>query len=204
MSEKEFLIYLDEMQENRYRYWHLWVQGEIVEFRIQYEAFIAGHWHPIVRYDSAHGQPHRDVLHPRRLRNERVVSRLSQRRCVEHRATGHHGKLAGISGEVRKGDIPMSDFYRAKLSELTMEFTRYLIQHPEFAERIPNGAQVVLLDRQDPTYSQQAMAYAQSARVTDDVPDRPLVYVEVGELAPVRSRLQKVRVLKLAPAYAGV
>jgi hypothetical protein len=57
------LIYLDEMQENRYRYWHRWVQGEIVEFRIQYEAFIAGYWHPIVRYDSAHGQPHRDVLH---------------------------------------------------------------------------------------------------------------------------------------------
>ena len=98
----------------------------------------------------------------------------------------------------------MSEFYRAKLSELTMEFTRYLIQHPEFAERIPNGAQVVLLDRQDPAYSQQAMAYAQNARVTDDVPDRPVVYVEIGELAPVRSRLQKVRVLKLAPAYAGV
>ena len=98
----------------------------------------------------------------------------------------------------------MSDSYWAKLGELTMEFTRYLIQHPEFAERIPDGAQVVLLDRQDPAYSQQAMAYAQSARATDDMPDRPLVYVEVGELAPVRSRLQKVRVLKLAPAYAGV
>ena len=64
MSEKEFLIYLDDKRENRYRYWHMWVQGEIIEFRIQCEAFIAGHWHPIVRYDSAHGRPHRDVLHP--------------------------------------------------------------------------------------------------------------------------------------------
>lgn len=64
MSEKEFLIYLDEAPENRYRYWHIWEKGAIVEFRIQYEAFIADHWHPIVRYDSAHGQPHRDVLHP--------------------------------------------------------------------------------------------------------------------------------------------
>jgi hypothetical protein len=53
MSEKEFLIYLDEAQENRYRYWHAWEQGTITEFRIQYEAFIAGRWHPIVRYDSA-------------------------------------------------------------------------------------------------------------------------------------------------------
>jgi hypothetical protein len=101
-------------------------------------------------------------------------------------------------------DEPTSEFYRAKLSELTMEFTRYLIQHPEFAERIPSGAKVVLLDRQDPAYSQQAMTYVQNARATDDIPDRPVVYVEIGELAPVRSRLQKVRVLKLAPAYAGV
>lgn len=97
----------------------------------------------------------------------------------------------------------MSEFYRVKLSELTMEFTRYLIQHPDFAERIPNDAQVVLLDRQDPAYSQQALEYAQKARGTDDVPDRPVVYIEVGELAPVRSRLQKVRVLNLAPVYAG-
>lgn len=97
----------------------------------------------------------------------------------------------------------MSEFYRAKLSELTMEFTRYRIQHPEFSEQIPDGAQVVLLDRQDPVYSQQAMEYAQRARATDDVTNRPVVYVEVGALAPVRSRLQKVRVLNLAPAYAG-
>jgi len=44
----------------------------------------------------------------------------------------------------------------------------------------------------------------QNARATDDVPDRPVVCVEIGELAPVRSRLQKVRVLKLAPVYAAM
>lgn len=64
MSEKEFLIYLDEAHENRYRHRHVWKHGKIVEFRIQYEAFIAGRWYPVVRYDSAHGEPHRDTLHP--------------------------------------------------------------------------------------------------------------------------------------------
>jgi hypothetical protein len=98
----------------------------------------------------------------------------------------------------------MREFYRAKLSELTMEFTRYLVQHPEFSEGIPDGAQVVLLDRHDAEYSRQAMELAQRARTTDDVANRPVVYVEVGALAPVRSRLQKVRVLKLAPTYAGM
>ena len=55
---------MDEAQENRYRYWHVWEQGAIVEFRIQYETIIEGHWHPVVRSDSAHGRPHRDILHP--------------------------------------------------------------------------------------------------------------------------------------------
>jgi len=95
----------------------------------------------------------------------------------------------------------MNAFYRAKFNELFMEFTRYLIEHPEFAECIPEGAQVVLLDRQDPLYSQQAIEFAKRARETDDVPDRPVIYMEVAEMAPVRSRLQGVRVLDLPPAY---
>jgi hypothetical protein len=95
----------------------------------------------------------------------------------------------------------MSTFYRAKFNELFMEFTRYLIEHPEFAERIPEGAQVVLLDRQDPLYSQQAIELAKRARETDDVPDRPVVFLEVTEIAPVRSRLQEVRILELPPTY---
>jgi hypothetical protein len=49
MGEREFLIYLDTEQRNRYRHRHIWDQGEIIEFRIQYEAYIAGSWHPIVR-----------------------------------------------------------------------------------------------------------------------------------------------------------
>ncbi|MBM4465658.1 MAG: hypothetical protein FJ014_08935 [Chloroflexi bacterium] len=95
----------------------------------------------------------------------------------------------------------MNAFYRAKFNDLFMEFTRYLIEHPEFAERIPEGAQVVLLDRRDPLYSQQAIEFAKRARETDDVPDRPVVYMEVTEIAPVRSRLQGVRILDMPPAY---
>jgi hypothetical protein len=64
MRQKDFEIYLDEFRENRYRHRHTREQGVIVEFRIQYEALIAGRWQCVVRYDSAHGQPHRDVLQP--------------------------------------------------------------------------------------------------------------------------------------------
>ncbi len=77
MSEKEFVIYLDEAQENRYRHRHEWERGKIVEFRIQYEALIAGQWHPVVRYDTAHDEPHRDVLHPDGTQTKEMYSGYS-------------------------------------------------------------------------------------------------------------------------------
>lgn len=64
MTETNFVIYLDETQKNRYRHKHVWNNGQITEFLIQYELFINGQWHPVLRYDTAHGHPHRDILHP--------------------------------------------------------------------------------------------------------------------------------------------
>ena len=65
MGEREFLIYLDpEERLNRYRHSHSWEDNKVVEFRIQFEALIDGRWVVIVRYDSAHGRPHRDIMHP--------------------------------------------------------------------------------------------------------------------------------------------
>ncbi len=97
----------------------------------------------------------------------------------------------------------MNEFYQTKFNELFTEFTRYLVEHPEFAGHIPEGAQVVLLDRQDPLYSQQAIELAKRARETDDESARPVVYIEVTEIAPVRSRFQEVRILELPPAYVA-
>jgi hypothetical protein len=95
----------------------------------------------------------------------------------------------------------MNEFYQAKFKELFIEFTRYVIEHPEFAAHIPQNAQVVLLDYQDPRYSLQAIKFAQRAKETDDVSNRPVVYVEVREMAPIQSRLRKVEVLKSPPQY---
>jgi hypothetical protein len=65
MGEREFLIYLDpETRLCRYRHYHVWEGKEIIEFRIQLEILVAGEWHAVVRYDTAHGRPHCDILHP--------------------------------------------------------------------------------------------------------------------------------------------
>ncbi|HKZ83492.1 MAG TPA: DUF5647 family protein [Anaerolineae bacterium] len=95
----------------------------------------------------------------------------------------------------------MTSLYQAKFAELFMEFTRYLTEHPELDEFIPEGAQVVLLDRADPEYNRQAIELAQKSRLTDDVPDRPVVYIEVTEMAPMRSRVKKLQVHERPPTY---
>lgn len=96
----------------------------------------------------------------------------------------------------------MNEFYQAKFKELFIEFTRYVIEHPEFAVLIPQDAQVVLLDYKDPGYSLQAIKVAQRAKQTDDVLNRPVVYIEVREMAPIQSRPRKVEVLKSPLEYA--
>jgi hypothetical protein len=36
----------------------------VVQFSIQYLAFIQNGWHPVIRFDTAHGQAHMDISHP--------------------------------------------------------------------------------------------------------------------------------------------
>ncbi len=37
-------------------------RGQVRAFTLQLETYVDGRWWPVVRYDSAHGQPHRDIL----------------------------------------------------------------------------------------------------------------------------------------------
>lgn len=59
----EYVIRLS--REDRYRHLHVRVKGRIVFFRIQLETLIGEKWMPVVRYDSAHGFVHRDLLDKR-------------------------------------------------------------------------------------------------------------------------------------------
>jgi hypothetical protein len=46
-------------------------RGQVVRFTVPFEAVIGEETHPVVRYDSAHGTPHRDKLD----RDGRVVAK---------------------------------------------------------------------------------------------------------------------------------
>jgi hypothetical protein len=76
----------------------------------------------------------------------------------------------------------MNEFYRAKFNELFLEFNRYTFVNPEFTEEFPQGAEVVLLDSRDAGYNNFMLKHAPKGK--------KIVFVDVGELAPVRSRLK--------------
>jgi hypothetical protein len=81
------------------------------------------------------------------------------------------------------------------LRSLTLihEFDRYVLEHPRFAEKIPNGAEVVLL----PSYDAELRKYNLRNSQINREPGRPLVYIEIDRLRPRRSLIVRPK-LKVA------
>lgn len=67
--------------------------------------------------------------------------------------------------------------------EIIHEFEQYIVEHPRFAEKIPHGAQVVLL----PTYNRELRAYNLRNAKLNAEPGRPVVHIEIDRLRPRRS-----------------
>ena len=78
---------------------------------------------------------------------------------------------------------------------LTTEFNKYLVEHPEVAENIPQDCAIVLLPEDDPQFCRKMMELIQHHQRIDDVKGRSIVYVKVERLAPAPpSRLINPRV----------
>jgi len=71
---------------------------------------------------------------------------------------------------------------------LSTEFDRYILEHPEFAEKIPLDAQVVFLPENDPELCRINMEIADRQREEG----QQVVYVHIGSIAPQISRLKDV------------
>jgi hypothetical protein len=85
----------------------------------------------------------------------------------------------------------LSDMDVMSLRSLTLihEFEQYILDHPRFAERIPYGAQVVLL----PTYDKELREYnLRNAKINREE-GRPIVYIEIDRLRPRRSQIVRPR-----------
>jgi hypothetical protein len=60
MGLKTFFIDFDALNYVRVRI--VTERGRVIEFTVQYETIIDGEVYPVVRYDTAHGDAHRDLL----------------------------------------------------------------------------------------------------------------------------------------------
>jgi hypothetical protein len=77
-------------------------------------------------------------------------------------------------------------FYKNNL--LNIEFNKYLIEHPAFAARIPNGARIVLLPLYDPELYQENLRLSKKYLELN----QKVLYIKIGELAPPqKSRIRK-------------
>jgi hypothetical protein len=87
----------------------------------------------------------------------------------------------------------MSDKRRfaEKNSMLVKEFDKYVLEHPEFADAIPDNALVVMQIEGDDEFNTWARETSQNVAEKDT----PIVYVTIKELKSVRSRIEKLELV---------
>ena len=82
------------------------------------------------------------------------------------------------------------NLHEKRNSLLGLEFDRYLREHPEFAGRIPDNAQVILHLEGDEDFN------SWSTRIGKEQaePGQPVVFVKITKLGPARSRIEDLTV----------
>lgn len=82
------------------------------------------------------------------------------------------------------------NIFEQKNAELVTEFDRYVREHPEFAERIPDNALVAVLLEGDDEFNR----WSQNGAREQAEKGQPIVYVKIKRIQPVRSRIQEMEI----------
>ena len=85
----------------------------------------------------------------------------------------------------------MTEILEKKHVILVTEFDRYVMDHPKFAEKIPQNAQIVLQVEGDNEYNE----WSKKMSVKQREPEQPVVYIRIKGLKPAKSRLLKPEVI---------
>ena len=78
--------------------------------------------------------------------------------------------------------------FEVRNAELVSEFDRYVREHPEFADLIPDNALVALLLEGDEEFNEWSRKGAREQAEGG----QPIVYVKIKHLEPARSRIKEV------------
>jgi hypothetical protein len=78
--------------------------------------------------------------------------------------------------------------FEQKNAELVTEFDRYILEHPEFADQIPDGTLVAMLMEGEEEFNRWSREGAERQAGQD----QSIVYVKLKKLEPVRSRIKAI------------
>ncbi|MCL4479595.1 MAG: hypothetical protein M1381_10965 [Deltaproteobacteria bacterium] len=62
MNKKSYVFMLTNTDRKRHE--HIKEKGKIIGFVVQYEMLYKDKWVPVIRYDTAHGFVHKDLINP--------------------------------------------------------------------------------------------------------------------------------------------
>lgn len=80
--------------------------------------------------------------------------------------------------------------FEQKNAELVTEFDRYVREHPDFGERIPDNALVAMLVEGDQEFNRWSQEGAQRQAEKE----QRIVYVKIKRIQPIRSRIEELEV----------
>lgn len=80
------------------------------------------------------------------------------------------------------------NIYERRNSLLGMELDRYIREHPEFSERIPDNAHIVILLEGDKEFNEWSTKLGDRQAEKD----QPTVYITIKKMAPIHSRITKL------------
>ncbi len=87
--------------------------------------------------------------------------------------------------------------YEEKTLSLSLEFSKYMLEHDEFDDQIPENATVVLLPKTDPEYCEYVKQQVRLRKLHNE----PVVFIEFDGLQPERlSRLINPHLIELVHA----
>lgn len=81
----------------------------------------------------------------------------------------------------------------ARQLELIFEFERYLVEHPEFSQQIPDEAVICFQVKGEEAFNKWSHQVAQERAEKER---KPVVYIAIPRLRPVRSRIAKVELVE--------
>lgn len=79
-------------------------------------------------------------------------------------------------------------------AELIYEFDMYVLEHPEFAEKIPDGAVVAMQLAGDEEFNEWSRRLARRHAEQGQA----MVYVRIKKLVPFRSRIEELELEQVA------